>query len=132
MQCSAHARSGNQCRRHAIAGGIVCTMHGGAAPQVKRSAALRLAALVDPAIGVLTRALGQKKDVRVAVAVAQDILNRNGYKSAEEIKLLGSGPHGELEIAISPVEQLERGIARILERRRETGSSERADGAAAT
>ena len=107
-------------------------MHGGAAPQVKRSAALRLAALVDPAIGVLTRALGQKKDVRVAVAVAQDILNRNGYKSAEEIKLLGSGPHGELEIAISPVEQLERGIARILERRRETGSSERADGAAAT
>lgn len=43
-QCSATAKStGNRCRRLSIAGGVVCLVHGGAAPQVRRKAAERVA-----------------------------------------------------------------------------------------
>jgi hypothetical protein len=46
-RCQAHNRSkhfgreGQPCRRYAAKGATVCTMHGGAAPQVKRKALLR-------------------------------------------------------------------------------------------
>ena len=46
-RCQAHNRSkhfgreGLPCRRYAAKGATVCTMHGGAAPQVKRKALLR-------------------------------------------------------------------------------------------
>src|SRR5271167_1693381 len=103
MQCTAKSkRSQLRCKKDAILGGNVCQRHGGGAPQVKRSAALRLAMLVDPAIGVLATSLRQKKDKRLALTAAQDVLNRNGYKSAEEIKLLGGGLNGEIEIANVP------------------------------
>jgi hypothetical protein len=53
-KCSAvSSRTGKPCNRYAIAGGTVCIMHGGAAPQVKKAAAARLRAMVDPALGVL-------------------------------------------------------------------------------
>lgn len=42
-QCTATARSGDQCRRASTPGATVCHFHGGAAPQVKRAAARRLA-----------------------------------------------------------------------------------------
>jgi hypothetical protein len=42
--CTATAKStGERCRRSPIAGGIVCRVHGGAAPRVKAAAARRLA-----------------------------------------------------------------------------------------
>jgi hypothetical protein len=44
-RCQAHNRSasrkGQPCRRYAAKGATVCTMHGGAAPQVRRKALLR-------------------------------------------------------------------------------------------
>jgi hypothetical protein len=43
-QCTAHARSGNRCKRYAAAGTTVCRMHGGAAPQVQAAAKRRLLA----------------------------------------------------------------------------------------
>lgn len=47
--CSAKsARTGQPCKHWAIHGGAVCRTHGGAAPQVKRKAAERLADLIDP------------------------------------------------------------------------------------
>lgn len=47
--CSARSsRSGQRCKRAPIAGGHVCRHHGGAAPQVRRKAAERLADLIDP------------------------------------------------------------------------------------
>lgn len=100
MQCKAHLKSGKQCQKYAIKGGAVCGTHGGGAPQVKRSAALRLAALVDPAIGVLATVLKQRKDKRLAFSAAQDVLNRNGYKSADEIRLKGAGPEGVIEVNV--------------------------------
>lgn len=43
-QCTAHARSGNRCKRYAAPGAAVCRMHGGAAPQVQAAARRRLLA----------------------------------------------------------------------------------------
>lgn len=41
-QCKATARSGSRCKRRPIAGGTVCSMHGGKAPQVVDAARRRL------------------------------------------------------------------------------------------
>jgi hypothetical protein len=49
-QCSAHRSDGQPCRANAIKGGTVCYVHGGAAPQVKRKAAERLAEARDTAL----------------------------------------------------------------------------------
>lgn len=42
------ARTGRPCSKGAIAGGAVCTTHGGSAPQVKAAARERLMDLIDP------------------------------------------------------------------------------------
>ncbi len=40
--CTARRRDGSPCGSYAIRGGSVCRMHGGAAPQVKHAAHMRL------------------------------------------------------------------------------------------
>lgn len=92
MRCSATSKVHHgQCKRDAIAGGTVCRYHGGAAPQVKKAAQLRLAALVDPAIGVLAHAMRQKgKQLPAALAAAKDVLDRNGMKQPDEVKITGT------------------------------------------
>lgn len=42
VRCRAHRKSGERCKRYAIAGGWVCMAHGGAAPQVRAAALRRL------------------------------------------------------------------------------------------
>ncbi len=54
-RCHATNRRGNQCAKPAIQGGTVCRMHGGAAPQVQRKAAERLAEARDDALSLLLR-----------------------------------------------------------------------------
>jgi hypothetical protein len=87
-QCTATSRGGSRCKRSPIPGGTVCRMHGGAAPQVQASAAARLAALVDPAIGTLGKSLKSDNE-RVALAAAQDVLNRNGLKAPDRLEHTG-------------------------------------------
>lgn len=41
-KCAAHKKNGDPCGNYAITGGRVCRMHGGAAPQVRRAAEMRL------------------------------------------------------------------------------------------
>lgn len=41
-KCAAHKTNGDPCGNYAIDGGRVCRMHGGAAPQVRRAADMRL------------------------------------------------------------------------------------------
>lgn len=90
MQCSAKAkRTGKRCTRNAIAGGTVCIMHGGAAPQVIRSARARLAALVDPSITVFEKRLADDQSPALQVQVAKDILDRTGHKSPDKFELSG-------------------------------------------
>jgi len=77
MQCKAKAKStGKPCRRNAIAGGTVCRVHGGAAPQVQRKARERLKTLVHPAIDRLEKTIGDDENLTQALAAARDVLDR--------------------------------------------------------
>ena len=67
-----------KCRNAAILGGSVCHKHGGAAPQVRRSAWERLAALVDPALDGIGAAL-ESDDPRHVLPAARLVLDRAGY-----------------------------------------------------
>jgi hypothetical protein len=79
-QCHATSKgSGEPCKRSAIAGAAVCRVHGGAAPQVKEAARVRLLALVDPALGVLARAIKPHRKLdSLALAASKDVLDRAG------------------------------------------------------
>lgn len=79
LRCAARSKQkGIQCGRTAIAGGTVCRYHGGAAPQVMRSAEERLKALVDPAILRLHQLMMQDQFPSVAIAATKDVLDRDG------------------------------------------------------
>jgi len=89
-QCTAKSKTaGRQCGQRAIEGGNVCHYHGGAAPQVKAKAALRLALLVDPAIGQMGKLI-KSKHQPTSLGACRDVLDRNGLKTAQEIKLTGA------------------------------------------
>lgn len=88
-RCTARSKqSGVRCKRVPIPGGTVCTMHGGAAPQVQKSAKERIAALVHPALDTLQRALTDR-DVNAAVRAARDVLDRAGYAAVKRHHLEG-------------------------------------------
>lgn len=77
-QCVATAKSGQRCRHSAIAGGTVCHLHGGKAPQVQRKARLRLLELVDPAITTLAREMATAQNSTDRQRAANSILDRAG------------------------------------------------------
>ena len=77
-RCRARNRQGNQCAKYAIPGGTVCRMHGGAAPQVIRSANIRLIELINPAIAALARELLKGDTSADRVRAANSILDRAG------------------------------------------------------
>lgn len=84
--CGARTRAGASCRQPAMRGGFRCRMHGGASPQAKRKARLRLAELVDPAIATIARVMvsGAKDADRLRAAEA--ILDRAGHPRASRIE----------------------------------------------
>jgi len=99
VQCTAKRSNGTPCNRRAIEGGKVCYVHGGAAPQVKKAARERIAEMVDPALGVLYKAMKMKakgSPAPLAVVAARDILDRAGYKATDKLVLSGAGPGGEI------------------------------------
>jgi len=87
-RCSARSKgTGEQCRQTAIAGGTVCRFHGGGAPNVKRKAALRLAALVDPAIATLGREMVKAEKSSDRQRAANSILDRAGITRGQSAEL---------------------------------------------
>lgn len=91
-KCSAKAKgSQQQCKRPPIAGGTVCYMHGGAAPQVKLKAMERLMLLQDPAISRLASLIDQEAFPTVAYAASRDVLDRTMGKPKETQALEHSG-----------------------------------------
>ena len=88
-RCTARAKStGQQCRNPPIRGGTVCRMHGGAAPQVRRSATLRLDRLVAPAVTQLARILvDDDTSDAVRLRAIEAVLNRTGHPARTEIDL---------------------------------------------
>jgi hypothetical protein len=91
-QCHATCKAtGMPCRRQAIAGATVCRVHGAAAPQVKEAARVRLLALVDPALGVLARAIKPRRKLdNLALAASRDVLDRAGI-GERPVEATGAG-----------------------------------------
>ncbi len=120
-RCTATSKArGERCKRPAIPGGTVCRYHGGAAPQVIRSAKQRLAELVDPAIRTLAKAMKKSKPDNVALRAAIDVLDRNGYKPPDRHVLTGEdGGPIDLDLNVDASELL---IGKILELATGSGS----------
>jgi hypothetical protein len=89
-RCTARSKqSQGRCKRWAITGGTVCPIHGGSAPQVRRSAEQRLADLVDPAITALTELVESSNIDAIRLAAIKDVLDRAGFKPRERIEQSG-------------------------------------------
>lgn len=78
VTCSARNKVGNRCGKRPEPGTNVCRLHGGAAPQVRRKAALRLMELVDPAIATLAREMTRADKSADRQRAANSILDRAG------------------------------------------------------
>lgn len=103
--CSAKRTNGEPCRGQAISGATVCRVHGGNAPQVREAARLRLLELVDPALGVLARAVRKRKDPKweptaTEIQAARDLLDRAGLKPEQEAP--PNAPGGGITLVVMP------------------------------
>lgn len=65
-------------------------MHGGAAPQTKRKASLRLLELIDPAIATLAREMATAEKSADKQRAANSILDRAGMPRRTEVVDAGS------------------------------------------
>jgi hypothetical protein len=83
-RCKIMKRSGERCKAAAMKGQAICKYHGGRSPQAKRKAQLRLATLVDPAIGRLARILVNGTD-RDALRAIENVLDRTGFPRRTEV-----------------------------------------------
>jgi len=115
QRCTATAKStGERCKRGAIPGGNVCSMHGGKAPQVQQKAQERLDAMADSATKEmqdrLTDLFSRLDDpelehsefvaiMREARQLTTDILDRTGHGPTERREL--TGKDGE-DLGIAP------------------------------
>lgn len=80
-RCTAHSKQAKRrCARARTPGTNVCKSHGSAAPQTKRKAALRLAAMVDPALDRLHQIVtNPDSDDGHAIRAVENVLDRTGY-----------------------------------------------------
>jgi hypothetical protein len=74
-------------------GQTVCKMHGGKAPQALRTAAERLAAMVDPALSALAHLVDEAESDMVRLAAIKDVLDRAGYKPVERQQIEQAGDY---------------------------------------
>lgn len=100
-RCKATVKStGERCKRAAIKGGTVCTSHGGAAPQVQKSAKERLLELADPAIAALSKIVkDEDADDSVRLRAALGICDR-----------IGLGPGQTVTVQASKFDELLEGV----------------------
>jgi hypothetical protein len=79
-RCSATSKqTGKRCGLPPVRGATVCRFHGGAAPQVQRSARQRLAELAEPAVEALRLAL-ESDETGAVVRAALGVLDRCGMR----------------------------------------------------
>lgn len=83
--CGRKTRAGTPCKKPPIKGATVCRLHGGAAPQVKRAAKLRLLELVDPAIATVARIMATSDSDAVRLKAAETILDRGGLPKGAQV-----------------------------------------------
>ncbi len=102
-RCTAHKKTGEQCRKWAIIGGSVCTHHGGRAPAVKRKALLRIEEAADRmARELLKMAIDDKVSDATKLAAIRDSLDRAGLSAKQAVGV---------ELTVQPYEHLFDGIA---------------------
>jgi hypothetical protein len=90
-RCTAKGKhSKKPCKNPAIAGGFVCRMHGGSAPQVKMAARERLMNLQPLAIQTLHNLLHREEFPTVQLGAAKDVLDRTEGKAAESLQVTGA------------------------------------------
>jgi hypothetical protein len=95
--------TGEQCRRVAVDGSIVCDQHGGAAGHVRRRAAERIAFTADDAARNLVDWMNDPSvDMRERVKITQDLLDRAGLAAAQV--------HKVMPISEDPIEALFKSI----------------------
>jgi hypothetical protein len=114
-QCTATNRQGERCRRQPIAGGAICVMHGGRAPQVLAAAKLRLLEVVEPAIARLLRFIeappgqcdvcGRCDDTSAIVSAIRTVLDRSGL-----------GPSASLTVTAAPPDETPHTTEELLAR----------------
>lgn len=87
LLCAAKRRGTDElCRAPAMAGLRVCRLHGGASKQAQRKARLRLAELIDPAIGTLAREMVQADKSADKQRAANSILDRAGLGRVSKVE----------------------------------------------
>lgn len=96
IRCTFMKPDGVQCRRYAIAGGTVCTAHGGNLPAVKAKAAERIDEAKRAVLDLVPRAVERLGELmespsdNVALKAASEVLDRAGYvvvRRTEELKV---------------------------------------------
>lgn len=89
VKCIAHSsRTGQPCKNPPMQGGNVCRMHGGAAAQVRRRAAERIALASDGAAAHLIKWMQDDSvPYPVRVAAAKDLLDRAPVNGKQIIEL---------------------------------------------
>jgi hypothetical protein len=81
--------NGGRCKREAEADSVVCRLHGGAAPQVRKRAAERLIMSADHASQKLLEWLDDPEvPYRVRAEIARDMLDRAGLAAAQLHKII--------------------------------------------
>jgi hypothetical protein len=91
IRCNGTLQSGKRCRREAMEGSVVCEIHGGLAPQVRRRAAERVLLTADEAIQVIKSFISDPTvPAGVRLKAAQDLADRAGLAAAQVHKIVPS------------------------------------------
>jgi hypothetical protein len=91
IRCNGTLQSGKRCRREAIEGSVVCEIHGGLAPQVRRRAAERVLLTADEAIQVIKSLISDPTvPAGVRLKAAQDLADRAGLAATQVHKIVPS------------------------------------------
>jgi hypothetical protein len=86
-RCTGHKKNGEQCRKFAIYGTNVCRVHGGAAPQVKRAARIRLEMAADRMARHLLGLAEDAASEAVQLAATNSALDRSGIQAKTAVSV---------------------------------------------
>ena len=96
-RCTAHNRKGNQCLHAAMNQTNVCRVHGGAAPQVKRAARIRLEMAADRMARQLLGIADSGQSEAVRLAAIKDALDRSGIQAKTAV---------DVAVSVKPYERV--------------------------